>query len=136
MRLTQKIRREPPENTIPLINVVFLMLIFFLFAGSIAKDDARKVEPPHNILEDETVRSTGALIIDRAGKTYAGDEEITVASWLAKQEGAQELQDSAREPLKIAADGDLKADQLEKVLDEFRSAGRTDLVLITRRGAK
>ncbi|MEL7528591.1 MAG: biopolymer transporter ExbD, partial [Pseudomonadota bacterium] len=54
MRMRQQQRRDPPENTIPLINVVFLMLIFFLFAGSIARDDARKIEPPLNILEDET----------------------------------------------------------------------------------
>ncbi len=42
MRMKSPQRREPPENTIPLINVVFLMLIFFLFAGSVARDDARK----------------------------------------------------------------------------------------------
>lgn len=130
MRMKQQQRREPPENTIPLINVVFLMLIFFLFAGSISKDDARQIEPPINIVEDETIRSTGALIVDPEGKTYFGDAEISVVDWLTQQAGTEDG------PLKVAADGDLKADVLEKVIAEFKVSGRTDIVLITRKGSK
>ncbi|MEO1115529.1 MAG: biopolymer transporter ExbD [Pseudomonadota bacterium] len=132
MRMRQQQRRDPPENTIPLINVVFLMLIFFLFAGSIARDDARKIEPPLNILEDETIRSTGALVLDPEGRTFAGEDEVTVSDWLAEK-GSGEDADS---PLKIAADGTLKADQLEQILKELKAAGREDVVLITRRGSK
>jgi len=130
MRLKPSRRREPPENTIPLINVVFLMLIFFLFAGSLARDDARKVEPPLNILEDETIRSTGALVVDRDGRTFAGDTEMPVGDWLAQADG-MEVENS---PVKLAADGTLKADLLEKVLSELKAAGRTNIVLITRQG--
>ncbi len=130
MRMSPPKRREPPENTIPLINVVFLMLIFFLFAGSIAKDDARKIEPPLNILEDETIRSTGALIVTPDGKTFSGETEILVPDWLSSQEAESEG------PLKVAADGELKADQLEEVLEALKAAGRTDIVLITRRGSQ
>jgi biopolymer transport protein ExbD len=132
MRMRQQHKREPAESTIPLINVVFLMLIFFLFAGSIAKDDARQIEPPLNILEDETIRSTGALIVDPEGKTFSGETEVTVVDWLAEQEAGEE----ADGPLKIAADGTLKADALEKVIQDLKAAGRTDIVLITRRGSK
>ncbi|MEP3047990.1 MAG: biopolymer transporter ExbD [Roseibium sp.] len=132
MRLNHPIRREPPENTIPLINVVFLMLIFFLFAGSIARDDARKIEPPLNILEDETIRSTGALIISPDGKTHFEDSEISIDDWMTQQE-----QDAdSRGPLKIATDGSLEADKLEEILKDLKSSGRTDIVLITRRGSK
>ncbi|MEP2759796.1 MAG: biopolymer transporter ExbD [Hyphomicrobiales bacterium] len=129
MRLKQPSRREPPENTIPLINVVFLMLIFFLFAGSVSRDDARKIQPPMNILEDETIRSTGALIIDDEGKTHFADGVASIDAWLAQQDNTSE----SGGPIKIAADGTLKADVLEKILAEFKAAGRTDIVLITRR---
>lgn len=132
MRMKSPQRREPPENTIPLINVVFLMLIFFLFAGSVARDDARKIEPPLNILEDETIRSTGALIVDPQGRTFAGEAEVGVADWIAQQDEPG----GTDGPIKVAADGTLKADALEKVLRELKDAGRTDIVLITRRGSK
>ncbi|WP_422374709.1 ExbD/TolR family protein [Roseibium sp.] len=133
MRMKMQQRREPPENTIPLINVVFLMLIFFLFAGSIAKDDARKIEPPLNILEDETIRSTGALILTPDGKTFYGEDETSVTDWLERKEAAEEDEGG---PLKVAADGTLKANELEKILAELKAAGRSDIVLITRRGAQ
>jgi len=132
MRMRKPERREPPENTIPLINVVFLMLIFFLFAGSIARDDARRVEPPLNILEDETIRSTGALIVDPEGRTFSGETEISVTDWLAQREETA----GAGGPVKVAADGKLKAEALEKVLQDLKAAGRSDIVLITRRGSE
>lgn len=133
MRMKSQSRREPPENTIPLINVVFLMLIFFLFAGSVAKDDAKKIEPPLNILEDETIRSTGALILNSEGQTFASDDEISVQDWLAQKQADA---DDEGGPLKVAADGSLKANDLEKILSELKESGRTDIVLITRRGSQ
>jgi biopolymer transport protein ExbD len=132
MRLKLPVRRTPPENTIPLINVVFLMLIFFLFAGSIARDDARRMEPPVDITEDENIRSTGALIIDRDGHTHAHDTEISVESWLE----ASKSTGSTDGPLKVAADGDLPADKLEDVLSALSKAGGTNVVLITRKSAQ
>ncbi|MEP4474200.1 MAG: biopolymer transporter ExbD, partial [Lentilitoribacter sp.] len=36
MRLERRHKQKQQENTIPLINVVFLMLVFFLIAGTIA----------------------------------------------------------------------------------------------------
>lgn len=131
MRLKRPLRRTAPENTIPLINVVFLMLIFFLFAGSIARDDARRVEPPKSIAEDETIRSTGALIVDLDGDTHAQDRAVTVEAWLAER-GASEL---SAEPLKIAADATLSADKLETILKALADAGAGDVVLITREAA-
>jgi len=132
MRLKLPVRRTPPENTIPLINVVFLMLIFFLFAGTIARDDARRVEPPADITEDENIRSTGALIIDRDGHTHAQDAEISVEAWLE----AARTGDAADGPLKVAADGDLPADKLEEVLATLSKAGGTNVVLITRKSGQ
>ncbi|MBO0345607.1 ExbD/TolR family protein [Roseibium limicola] len=130
MRMKRPVRREPPENTIPLINVVFLMLIFFLFAGSVARDDARQVEPPEDISEDENIRSTGAMILTFDGLLLSQDQETTVADFVA----AHAVSDLADEPLKIAADGNLPADRLEEVLAQLRDIERTDVVLITRKG--
>lgn len=132
MRLKLPVRRTPPENTIPLINVVFLMLIFFLFAGSIARDDARRMEPPIDITDDDSIRSTGALIIDRDGHTHAQDTEISIEDWLKARKNAGEADD----PLKIAADGNLPADKLEEVLAALSKAGGTNVVLITRKSAR
>lgn len=132
MRMKRPVRRVPPENTIPLINVVFLMLIFFLFAGSVARDDARQVEPPQDISEDENIRSTGAMILTPDGTLFSQDMETNVADFVE----AHKNSDFSAESLKIAADGSLPADRLEEVLAQLREIGDTDVVLITRKGVQ
>ncbi|MTH99993.1 biopolymer transporter ExbD [Roseibium sp. RKSG952] len=130
MGLRKHTKRQPVENTIPLINVVFLMLIFFLFAGTIQRDDARDLEPPFDIVEDEAIRSTGALILSRDGKTYFEGRQVGVPDWF----GAKQ-QNTPDEPVRVAADADLKADLLEIVLKDLKQAGAGNVVLITRKGA-
>ncbi|ADZ70595.1 ExbD/TolR family protein [Polymorphum gilvum] len=132
MRLKVPSRRAVPDNTIPLINIVFLMLIFFLFAGSVARDDARRIEPPANISEDENVRSTGALVIDSEGRLFLGDAEVTLEDYLATQAAAE----TGAGSLRIAADGGLPADRLEEVLAQLAGSGAKEVVLITRKVQK
>ncbi|AXS42731.1 biopolymer transporter ExbD [Breoghania sp. L-A4] len=140
MRLKKRARRTPPDNTIPLINIVFLMLIFFLFAGSVARDDARRIAPPDNVAEDESVRSTGALVIDADGRFYLRDEEVDLETFLAAQtgggamDGGEDAGSGAR--IKIAADGALAADKLEEVLKRIAETAPREVVLITRRQSK
>lgn len=129
MRPKRPIRRTAPENTIPLINVVFLMLIFFLLAGSVARDDARRITPPLDIAEDERIRSTGALVVDRQGMTRAQERAVSVEDWVA----ARKESERAADPVKIAVDADLEADKLEKVLKALSDAGEKQVVLITRK---
>lgn len=121
-------RRQMTDNTIPLINIVFLMLIFFLFAGSVARDDARRITPPEMIQDDENIRSTGALIIASEQELYLEDKPVTleaaIAAHLAKGGGL----------MRVAAEAKLPSDQLEAVLSALTAAGIKDIVLITRKG--
>ncbi|MFN4008997.1 MAG: ExbD/TolR family protein [Pannonibacter sp.] len=122
-------RRQMTDNTIPLINIVFLMLIFFLFAGSVARDDARRITPPEMIQDDENIRSTGALIIAGESMFFLEDRPVTleaaIAAHLAQGGGL----------MRVAAEATLPSDQLEAVLVALTGAGIRDVVLITRKGA-
>lgn len=46
MRFIEPPRRHPPESVVPMINVVFLLLIFFLMTAQIAPPEPFPVEPP------------------------------------------------------------------------------------------
>ena len=46
MRLSVPPRRPPPESVVPMINVVFLLLIFFLMTAEIAPPEPFAVAPP------------------------------------------------------------------------------------------
>ena len=68
MRLHRTYSNRQKENTIPLINVVFLMLVFFLIAGTIAPSNDEDINPVTALLERQTppeeaisMRADGAL---------------------------------------------------------------------------
>lgn len=69
MRLERKQVKPQTENTIPLINVVFLMLVFFLIAGTIAPSADGEINPVISGLEQQSppeeaisLRKDGTLI--------------------------------------------------------------------------
>jgi|GEM_PF-3557945 len=124
--------KRKPIPLSSMIDVIFLLLVFYLLAGTIARNDARSIEPPVDITQDENIRSTGALIIGVDGRTYAEEAEVSVETWL----DAHKETGLGGEPLKVAADGRLPADKLEQVLKTLSDAGRTEVVLITRKGTR
>ncbi|MBW3097715.1 ExbD/TolR family protein [Pseudohoeflea coraliihabitans] len=131
MRIATTRRLPKPENTVALINVVFLMLIFFLVAGTLAPGPDRDVDfitlaatdpaaPPDMLF----VRADGTL-------TWRGEAlplHDHVGRW-------QNLQSEASEPhpLRIAADRRLPAIELLEKLDDLRNAGVDQIVLIAER---
>jgi len=132
MRLRRRPKRPLPDNTVPLINIVFLMLIFFLFAGTVTRDDAARIETPESVTEDERIRSTGALVIDADGKLFHGSDETGIEDRVA----AFQQTDALEGPLLIAPDARLPAAALKDVLTKLNAAGAKDIVLITRRKAQ
>lgn len=46
MRFAEPPRRHPPESVVPMINVVFLLLVFFLMTAQIAPPEPFAVAPP------------------------------------------------------------------------------------------
>ena len=88
MRLKRASTNSQHENTIPLINVVFLMLVFFLIAGTIAPSNDHEINPVTSQLEQQTppkeaisIRSDGALyfqgeLIDIAANIPSGIADL------------------------------------------------------------
>ncbi len=123
-RIKRKTKAEP---TIALINIVFLMLIFFLVAGTLAQplDGALKLvetadlegrEPPNAIVigEDGTASYRGTALADIASFTAA----------LAPEELAR---------VKIVPDRALDASRLVEVSRDLRAAGAGAIVIVTER---
>jgi biopolymer transport protein ExbD len=131
MRIKPARAARKPENTIVLINVVFLMLIFFLIAGTLAPAPDHEVSlvslaemdsaPPPDMAfmrKDGTLTWRGAAISD-------GD---LVATWRTLQDEAAEIR-----PLRVAADRALPAVDLIDRLESLRKGGIGRIVLVTER---
>lgn len=67
MRIDMPQRRRRGESIIPMINVVFLLLIFFLLTAQIAPPEPFSVSPPAS-RTDEAARQQGVLYVSDAGE--------------------------------------------------------------------
>ena len=67
MSLKKKIKQI---NLIPLINVIFLMLIFFMLAGTITKIDPHKINIPESIIKNDPLTPFLTIIVKKNGNVF------------------------------------------------------------------
>ena len=116
-------RREP---TIALINIVFLMLIFFMAAATLAPplDGALKLVRTADL---EGRAPPDALVVHADGRlAYRGAAVADAAAYMA-QVGAEEV-------VRIVPDAELPAPDLIRLGEALRRAGASRVVMVTERG--
>ncbi|WP_375260408.1 ExbD/TolR family protein [Palleronia sp.] len=126
--MARKPRRAQGEPTIPLINVVFLMLIFFLVAGQIAPPLAADLSLVRTA-ELEGRAPPDTLIIRADGEMqYRGEPVASAAAF------ADTLPEDEREEIRLVPDRDLEARALVNIAAELRGAGAGRVLIVTERG--
>ena len=117
------------SNLIPLINVVFLMLVFFMVAGQIRASDVKPVSPPLSHSEQPlqpapelVINNEGLLEVD--GKLLELDQ---LSTWIAELR-----KDGAGVRLRIRADASTSTQRLQEVLLPLRLSGVEKVELVTR----
>jgi biopolymer transport protein ExbD len=106
-----------------MINVVFLLLIFFLMTTTIAPRAPFKVDPPKTDLE--TVTETAPMMFLSAnGELFfegsIGDEAVRVLAGL-------QLQDS---PVTLRADAEASAKEVARLLPKLRELGIREINVV------
>ncbi|WP_274425709.1 ExbD/TolR family protein [Chelativorans sp. YIM 93263] len=131
IRLSRPLHPRRRESTIALINIVFLMLIFFLIAGTVAPLD-------HDVrlISTETAdraELADALFVTPDGEMRVGGRATDPAAYVEalKAEGSD-----GDAPVKVAADRDLPAERLIDVVAALRKAGADKVSIVTERSAE
>jgi biopolymer transport protein ExbD len=130
-------RRRPPahddERILPLINIVFLLLIFFMLAGRLSGSDPFEVEPPASASDGPLGERTLELLIGRDGE-LALDGVVIAPADLDGAIAAQ-LGEGPAAKARIKADGGARAVDVLGVVERLNAAGIAELLLVTRAGA-
>lgn len=130
MRLVQgKAKRSAEENIIPLINIVFLLLIFFLLAGTLAAKPPFELEPVEAVQTPNVDVPEGALYISQSGAMYYQGRVVEAG----ELQGAVRLArtGAGEEPLEILMDRRLMGEKLFPVIETLGRAGITKVRLLT-----
>lgn len=124
MDLSEPPRRPARESIVPMINVVFLLLIFFLMTSRLADPEPFDVSPPEADLETEA-QAEPVLFVDATGRMhFDGHEGPDALAHLSSL--------SADAPIvQLRADAKLEAKALAAILRNLAEAGlsRAELVV-------
>ncbi len=118
-----KPKRHDDSNLIPLINVVFLMLIFFMVAGEIAVQAPIDINEPHSTSQTYMNPEFTELYVDSTGLVYSGSSVIQLSTF------GPSLKNS---DVRLGVDQSMPAKQFVPLLKELKGYGINSLTLRTR----
>ena len=127
MRFASSPSKSGEERVLPLINVVFLLLIFFLLAGRLAATDPFPVEAPHS-LGGERIGGHDLVVHIGADGSLAFNGTVLGEAGLRSAIAHQASYGTVR----IKADGRVEARRVIAVMEILREAGVGRLELLTR----
>ena len=118
-------RRAPnrSENIIPMINVGFLLLMFFMLSAQVAPPDPFDVKLPFSEASSVQAEEDTLFVAADGSLGYAGltDENV----WPALNAR------SSDDPLSLRADAGLDASKLAALLPKLAQAGIPSVLLVT-----
>ena len=126
---------EPEVNLTPLIDVVFLLLIFFMVSTTFEHQSRIQIELPEATASPEELEEESLeIVIDAQGRYFIGEEQVvntelkTLKSAISKAVG-----DRGTVPVTIRADASTPHQAVITALDATSQLGLTKISLATSR---
>lgn len=122
------------DNMVPLINIVFLLLIFFMVAGKIQVDHAKNIELPSSGPQADAVVHDINVVLDAEGNIALNDVSVSIEDLASEINSI--LLSGGTVAVALQADAHLEAKQLTPVLTLLRQSQVKTVHLFTRVRAK
>ena len=111
----------------PLIDMVFILLIFFVVTTSFVAETGIGIERPRAGSADSLPRESVTLGVNRSGEIVLGGQKTQLFSIRPSIE--TQLRNRPGLAVVIVADKTVPIERIVRVMDEVRSAGVTDIAL-------
>jgi len=122
-------QRNEDDNLIPLINIVFLLLIFFMLAGTFTKPERFDVAPPRSLSPAMAEEQEMVVLLSADGRMAIGERDFNKVE--LKRLIIDRLSVESELKIQLKADGRMEAELVIEVMDIFRAAGVKKLMLLT-----
>lgn len=134
MRLTQRRNEEPDISLTPLIDVVFLLLIFFMVSTTFTRQSEISVDLPEaNVNEVEREEPPIELVIDAQGRYYVNRQLVVNKQLVSLTKALKQVAADVEEPaLVISADAQTPHQSVVTAMDAARQLGILRVSLATR----
>lgn len=123
----EELERDEEPNVAPLIDIVFILLIFFVVTTTFAKDLGIDIERPQASSATEQVNHVVRVAVGH-NDAVTVDGRAT-SPWRLRAEVEARLAHLVEKSVLVVADVQVDAETLVNVVDECRTAGATQVAL-------
>lgn len=126
----ERYQMQPPMTS--LIDIVFLLLIYFLLTTNFIVEEGIKIKLPNAKASAPQVKQEITIFVDHTGQTYMQDKKIPLDALFTK---IKTMINGDRDRLVvIKADKTVVLNKAVKVMDIAKAAGAGRLCLATEKG--
>lgn len=118
-------------NIAPLVDVVFLLLLFFMLTSHFVQEPSIKIKLPDSQTAETTTETERTIMVTKTGEIYFMDKRVDLENLrMAIQETGIS---NKSEFLRIKSDKETDVGLLVSVIDEVKLAGVTNFSIVTKR---
>ncbi|DAB31012.1 MAG TPA: biopolymer transporter ExbD [Sulfurimonas sp. UBA12504] len=131
MRFRPKKSQESGVDMSPLIDIVFILLIFFMVSSTFVKDMKLDLNRPGASSAQKASSKVIRVYIDNAGETYIDGQ--SVKTWAIQGKLRDMLRASTEKSVLVVADETIAVEKLIDVVDQCRLSGAQDVAVATEK---
>lgn len=113
----------------PLIDVVFILLIFFILTASFQQQNSLKIERPQSTVNDADDRVSLVVTVDKSGTIWLDNKNIKLALLTARIK--ERVAGSGASSAVIQVDKQVQSGRLIEVVDKIRIGGVDNVAIAT-----
>jgi len=131
VRYIQKKPRNEEINIAPLIDMVFILLIFFAVSTTFVRDMKLDLERPSASSVKTASTKAIRVYVDKTGSTYV--DEQPVKDWMIQSRVRDLLAVSTSKQVLVITDHSVPAQKLVDVVDQCKLGGAAEVGVATER---
>lgn len=113
----------------PLIDVVFILLIFFILTASFQQQNSLNIERPQSTVNDADDRVSLVVTVDKSGTIWLDNKNIKLALLTARIK--ERVAGSGASSAVIQVDKQVQSGRLIEVVDKIRIGGVDNVAIAT-----
>lgn len=134
MKFLPKKHEVEDLNISPLIDMVFILLIFFAVSTTFVRDLDVPLERPSAETAAASESDSVRIYIEQGGTIYVGEQPVN--SWMVQSLVRDELSVGAASSVLVIADRRTPTELLIDVVDQARLAGAEEVGVATEQGSQ
>ena len=131
MRFRQRKTEEANVDMSPLIDMVFILLIFFMVSSTFVKDMKLDLERPGASSASRASSKVIRVYIDNTGDTFV--DGTPIKTWAIQGKLREMLHTSTEKAILVISDDTISVEKLIDVIDQCRLSGAKDVAVATQK---